>query len=548
MIISLLIIAGVITSIAAASTPDDFVRQFLEPGEFSYSRQVEYAGYYYYIVWVNATPTFVLKQYGDSYVFVNDTSMIHAILLRDFLNTVDISSEIATLNNSLVAFQSQRYPLQHDCEVSTGTDHLPCYDEDSCLQACLSVPSCRNYNQPSGGALVREILAWRQHNEMLDKNISLYQGNLSLAVQKNEQIDIAVSSMDALLAKFYPPINYIMNQNKLFKECPDCFFYCNPINFNTSYLAASNQTIQQLRAKLTPMASFAAVADEVRRQTILRTEKNRFALLMMRMESITQNLTHQATPILARIRDDAVSFNLTRIQAIYSQAVAYGENKNYEPAFALEPEFNSIAGPLENRLKELQGILDRYDAMMARVSSDLFNATANANNALQKINDTALNESLEKMRNISDRMVELANQSDYFSAFELEDDYFWESKKVNEMIVNITIEYASITGLDVNVASLLNATGAKLRQDDVELREKHQNLSARFQTLRAAMNPPLNPSDVPQFKANLQSLYAEASSLSQLIDRMHRIRDRQLTYNQTKNLLIRLFFAWPKAW
>jgi len=536
------------SAIAMAATPEEFTQPFLQPGEYSNSRGVVYGAQQYHIVWVNATPTFVLKLLGETYVFINDTSTIHAVLLRDFLNTVHIETEVASLNSSMNSFQSQRMQKENACEVLTGTDHAACYDGESCLQACLSVPSCRAYNQPSGGALVAEVLSWRQQHDMMDGNISRYMGNLSLVAARSDQMDVAASSMETLIEKLYPPITQITTVNKLFRECGDCFNYCLPIVFNKSLLDTSKGYISQLRGKLAPMSSFGSQAENLRRETISRTERSRFTLLLIKMEAETGRLSDKAASLFPRIRDDEAAYNLTRIQSIYSQVRTYGEAKNYEPAFALEPQFDAIIAPLDARLAQLQATLDRYDAMMSRVNPDLFNATLNSNNALLMINDTSLEGSLEKMRNLSGRMQSLANESKYADAFELEDDYFWESGQVNTRIMNITVQYVELTSLQSNAATILNQTNGKLRPDDGELRENYTSLTGRFNLILAEMRPPLQPSNIPQLRSNLQQVSSDATALSQLVDRTHRIRDRQTAYRQAENMLKGLFFAWPKAW
>jgi len=526
-------------SLSLAATPESFVQPYLQPGEYTYYHQVNYSSKSYYIVWVNATETFVLEQAGDSFLFLNHTPTIHGVILQDFLNHLDINSELATLNSNFAAFNGSRQPRQHDCEVLTGTDHAPCYDSDSCLQACLSVPACRAYNQPSGGALVNAVLAWQTSEAQMDANLTEYSQQVSLIAARSDQSDVAVSSAQTILDRVFPPLDAI-RANKLFNSCHDCFNYCYPIPFNTSILNSSHAALGQISAKMAPMGTFPAIADDIQRRTYARINTGRFSAMLYNMTATEQSLAGRAADV-ARMRDPAIAANLTQLGQIISQVNAYGDAQDYEPAFALEPQFYLIALQLSARIASEKATLDRYDGMMANITASRFNITANANHALALINDTGLRASITKMENITLQMEILANETNFTGAFELEDDYWWEAGKAQSAITNVSGTYSEISRSQREVASLLNSTGAKIRANETEFRQEFANLSATYDMTMRSMGPPIQPADAAGIRANFTSLAQGLEGLGDRIDAAHEREVKDACSAQLRDIVRFLF-------
>lgn len=509
--------------LATAVTPEAFVQPYLQTGEFAYSRQVNYSSKTYYLVWVNATETFVLEQVGETYSFLNHTPTIHGVLLQDFLNNVDIGGEISALNSQLSAFNSSRQPKQHDCEVLTGTDHAPCFDQDSCFQACLSVPACRAYNQPSGGALSNEVLAWRLANSQLDGNLSEYSQQLSLISQRGDQSNVAVSSARTVLDRIFPPVATI-RANKLFNPCRDCFNYCYPIPFNTTALNSSHAPLDQIGSKLAPMAGFASLAQDIQRRTYVRVNRARFDSMLYNMTATEQELDARAAEV-TRIRDPILASNIIQLKNIISQVRAYGAAEDYGPAFLLEPQFYLLVLQISSSIASHKATLDRYDAMMANITTSRLNITANANNVLSLINDSALRTSIGRLENISSQMESLASASNFTGAFELEDDYWWEENKAQQLIINISQTHGEIARDRDGISQKLSSTASKIRSNETQFQQEFANLSATFNSTLRSMGPPIQPANIPGIKANFTQL---SQGLLQLNERIDRQREKEL--------------------
>ncbi len=526
--------------LAAAITPEAFVQPYLKPGEYAYTHQVNYSSNSYYIVWVNATETFVLEQVGETYSFLNYTPTIHGVLLQDFLNHLSIDSELSTLNSNLVAFNNSRQPRQHDCEVLTGTDHAPCYDQDSCLQACFSVPACRAYNQPSGGALSNEVLAWQLAEGQMDANLTEYSQQLALISQRSDQMNVAVSTAGTVLDHVFPPVAAI-RANKLFNACPDCFNYCFPIPFNTDILNSSHAQLAQISDKLSPMSGFAVLSQDIQRRTFVRVNQARFDSMLYNMTATEQSLDAHAQEI-ERMHDAVVEANMTRLRGIIAQVRDYGTAEDYEPAFALEPQFYLLASQIDSRITSLKAILDRYDGMMANITASKLNITLNANNALALINDSGLRVSLERMDNITLQMELLANETNFTGAFELEDDYWWEAGKAQSSIANVSETYGEISRQQREVDPQISATGARIRGNETAFQQEFANLSASYDATLLSMRPPIREADVPGIKSNFTRISQGLLSLNQRID-VQREKELRDAYSSQFRRLIGFLFS-----
>ncbi len=523
-----------------SATPESFVQPFLQPGEFTYSRQANYSGHSYYVVWVNATETFVLDEAPPgTFSFVNDTSLIYGVLLRDFLNTLDVSGEIFNLNQKLAAFNASRQPAQHNCEVETGTDHAPCYDDDSCLQACLSVPACRANNPGSGGEMVHEVLLWRNNNSMVDGNLSLYSHQLQAVAGKTEQMHVEVSTAQDYLDRIFPPVAAI-GTNRLFNECPMCFNLCLPIPFNTSVLNSSRSDFASIDGKLAPISNLSARSERIRELTFARTHGSAYSAMVANMTSTYGSISARVAALLP-LRDSALDYNLTRLNMTLQMVMANGTAQDFDHAFALEPQFYSLATAMDGRIVELKALKDEYDAMHAEVSQALFNATANANTALSQINDPRLRESIGRLRNISDRMEALANASDMHSALALKDGFDYEDANANALIINITLDYSSLTGMKESDMQRLSDLNGKLRANYTGFRAEYANLSARFDNASALMAAPMRAEDVAPAKAELSAVAQAAAALSIRVEAQIR-RDDWAALTSQIALAFRLIF------
>ena len=514
----------ILLPLVAAATPESFVQPYLEQGEFAYSRSVGYYNQSYHVVWVNATETFILHEASpESFSFVNETPLIYGVLLRDFLNMLEIGPEISSLLGKIQSFNASRQPRQENCEITTGTIDWPCYDFDSCLQACFSVPACRAYNQGSGGALVEEILLWRQNNSMLDANLSLYSGQVSKIAEKTEQIHVETSTAESYLGRLFPPITAI-KENRIFNECPTCFFYCHPIQFNNSALDSSFDDLAAIRAKLAPMGNLSQRADKIRQLTFTRTHGSQYSGMIANMTQTYNGVSSRMRAVLP-LRDAALDYNLTRLNSTLQMALTNGSAKNYEAAFALEAPFYGIAAPMDLRLKELEALKAEYESMRAQVSSMFLNATANANTALSQINDSQLRGSIERMRNISQRMDELANASNMRAAIELKGDFDYEAASANALIVNITLTYSSLLQAKESDAQRLSDLSGKLRANHTDFKQEYDAISARFEGASSLMSAPMDPANVAQAKSELSLVAEQASDLSERVDARNRRED-----------------------
>jgi len=524
--------------LAAAATPDSFVQPFLQPGEFTYSRPVTYANHPYHIVWVNATETFVLDEAAPgTFSFVNSSSLIYGVLLQDFLNNLEIGQETSNLNQKLNAFNSSRQPREGNCEIETGTDHLPCYDSDTCFQACLSVPACRASIRPE---LVQEILLWRNNESMLEANLTTYAQQVAEIGRKTDQIHVYVSSAESQIAKVLVPVSAIQS-NKLFSECPMCFNSCHPIPFNVTALNSSRNDLASIRGKLGPMANLSERAEKLRQRTYARTMGSTYDVMVFNMTD-TFNGLHSRVKALLPLRDSALDYNLTRLNNTLQMVIANGSSKHFDEAFALEPEFYALATPIDARIRELKLIKDRYDAMHADVEASLFNATANANNALSQINDSRLGATIGRMRALLTAMESLANRSDMLSALELRDDFDYESVAANGMIINITESYASLTRARESNGQQLFLINAKLRANHTAFRQEYEGLSARFDGASTLMRPPMRQEDVAPAKAELAAIAQSAADLSGRIDTQKKREDWAVLKAQFSLYFKTLFF------
>ena len=542
------LLLSIASAAARAGTPIEFVQPFLEPGEFAVSHHVAINSEAYDVIYVNATPAFVVRELGSAYAFLNDSSQIHAVLLADFLATVDVAGQVSNLNASIDSFKRSRAASETDCGVLTGTHDAACRSEDACFQSCISVPACRAYNQGSGGDLVREILAWQNEKALLDGNISLYEGNLSIVASRTSQIDVAASSMETLLSRFNAPIAYLANVTRLFRSCPNCFGYCMPIPFDLHSLAVSGDAVTLLRSKLQPISGLASQAESVRRETVARTQKSAFATFIMGLQATADSLSGRAASVFPRVHDAQAEYNLTRIRQIASQAAAFGEQKDFDAAYALEPEFLAISAALASRLSEIEATLSRFDSMEAEVTADFLNATANANTALAQINDSELAASIEKLRNITNEMKARANASRYADAFELEDDYYWESANANARITNLTLLASEISALRENAIALVTRDAEALRPNDADLRARQENLSAALTRALTAARAPIPFGEAHAVKQALLAVSSDATELSGYIGRVHAVGDRKAAYAQAETVFANRFLSSARPW
>ena len=520
---------------SALAQPDSFIQPYIQPGEFYYYQQTNYSSKTYFVVWVNATETFVLEQTATgAYSFVNSSSIILGVLRQNFLDTVSIDGELDGLRQRLADFNASRQPSQAECEVMTGTDHLPCTDPDSCLQACLSVPSCRAYNQPSGGALVHAILEWRNNNSMLDGNLTLYASNLSFIEGRTGDIEIAVNSAEMLLDRMFQPVEAI-GQNKLFRECPDCFNYCRPIPFDTLQLNASRSLLSALRRKLSRLDELPSVALLVQQRTYARTNRVRFQFMLENMTGELDNLTALAAP-LATMRDRKLDEDMASLSSMLSQVRSYGQNENYGPAFELEDDFAATAGRVRLRIAALTLILNRYNEMVANATMRRSLLRAQADPVLRDVNDTELSRLLEKVDNITSEMNATAEAGDYASALELEDDFGYYSSLALERAQNTSSKYSALVAKRDEASLLLANLTASIRENETDFLGELQNLSARFNALQQRMHP-VQEDEIASVTDGFSQLSRDAGGLLQRVDE-RRVAERK---EQSRRQLVALY-------
>lgn len=71
-----------------------------------------------------------------------DKNNIENVLLTKFDEESMIEYKRTQIKEFILQFNESQYPNRATCEKYTGVDRMPCYDRDSCLKSCYSVPVC----------------------------------------------------------------------------------------------------------------------------------------------------------------------------------------------------------------------------------------------------------------------------------------------------------------------------------------------------------------------------------------------------------------------
>ncbi|VVB65410.1 Uncharacterised protein [Candidatus Gugararchaeum adminiculabundum] len=160
-----------------------------------------------------------------------------------YLKSANISIKqpaIASIRAQVFTFNSSRQPAETDCDRLTGLGQNPCYDQESCLNACNS-QICRQYAIGVGEPFINWMEDYSTARRNLDNALTEFDANSKgfidqYGVQDDEAVKRAFTNLDTAEAQAI-----LINENELFNKQAQGL--CDPIAMNISALRKAREEL-----------------------------------------------------------------------------------------------------------------------------------------------------------------------------------------------------------------------------------------------------------------------------------------------------------------
>jgi len=315
----------------------------------------------YYIVSAGGNETYAVD--GSDGSTVQDAAMLTSILQQDAQNRAGYGAKVSSATEFPGAVAAAKQASEAKCLQYIGDDSNPgCYDRQSCLVSCFSVPQCEVIVQSDG--FLEAAMDWDFRRKEFSAALDAYSDGIDAIRFDPRAIDAKI----AILANM-SSLAENMSQNGIFLSKNEtgcsganitrrCYEYCPQIDYSAALIPAQAQSLAGLKGVLASMASQGARAEAIINRSMendayLSSRGKEYEEFRIGMKNDIRALKAESVELAKTVKDPQVASMISQLENISAQAKNYSDSGYYRKALALRSQF----GPLSN-------------ATFARVDSD----------------------------------------------------------------------------------------------------------------------------------------------------------------------------------
>ncbi len=320
------------------TTVAQVAKAYAEPGETVTVSKFTVDGQSYWFVYIDGEETFIVDSNKD--IIRNQTRLrqVLADYSREAFNYEEKSNELRDAYNNFV---SSMYPEKAKCEQYTGVDRMECYDKESCLVSCRSVPYCGRQVRED---LINGLIKWNADRNSIDSEISSINESLSSLPEDAtfySKMSSKISSLVSDLKSWQKSYLYTTQ-------------FCDPMNINYSEADHVKSLLDDFYTFYGGMSAVYSRAD-----LIFRRGENRIQYIETREErynSLYSNLTKtlselQSIYLKANFTSSDYSKQLSYSNKVLQNVSSFRSMGKYKEALALGESLQSNLSKLRNDIK-----------------------------------------------------------------------------------------------------------------------------------------------------------------------------------------------------
>lgn len=242
-----LLILSLFCFVLFSQTVAQVANQYIEPSENYVLTKITSGGNDYWIINVNGRDELLIDSTPK---LIQNKNEITNILITKFEEESMIEYKREQIHSFISQFQESQDPQRNTCEQYTGVDRMPCYDKESCLKSCYSVPICSMIRSEP---FIFTILDWNIVREKVDESFSKVYDDLEKAntisgySRLRSSINILKSDMEE------------MEENGLYTV----YGFCGEMDLSYSSLNSATTTILEIEDSLSSEPTVRNKANEL---------------------------------------------------------------------------------------------------------------------------------------------------------------------------------------------------------------------------------------------------------------------------------------------
>ena len=284
---------------------------------------------------------------------VSDLSLISDILGQDTRSREEYEEKISSAIEFPGLVNDAKMLSEGKCLQYIGDDSDPgCYDRQSCLVSCFSVPQCEIIVQSDG--FLEAAMDWDFRRKEYASLVEAYSDGIEAVRFDPHTIDrkLSILSNMSLLAQN-------MSQNEIFLDKEEagctgrnitrrCYEYCPKIDYSQpliSYQAQSLASLKNALAKLGQQQSRAQAIlnSSLENDAYVSSRGKDYEEFRLRMKNEINTLKAENAVLAQTVYDPQINISIMQLEGIFNESKNYSESGYYRKALALRSQFEPLS-------------------------------------------------------------------------------------------------------------------------------------------------------------------------------------------------------------
>jgi len=289
------------------------------------------------------------------------------------------------------------------CLQYIGVDSDPgCYDKQSCLVSCFSVPQCEIIVQSDG--FLEASMDWNSRRKEFASGLGAFSNGIEAIRFDASAIDARLEILSNLLL-----LAQNMSQNEIFldKEAEGCsgrnitrrcYEYCPAIDYSQQLISSQAQSLSSLKNTLAKIGQQGSRAEAISNRSsendaYVSSRGKDYEEFRMRMKNEINALKAESSALAETVYDPQINVSIGQLESIFNKSKNYSEAGYYKKALALRPQFDSLANDTGQQVNYDKAAYVSYMMGVSGIEENLKNSAwliGNASVSYYRANLTAL--------------------------------------------------------------------------------------------------------------------------------------------------------------
>jgi len=292
---------------------------------------------------------------------------------------------------------------EDECVQYIGDDSDPgCYDRQSCLVSCFSVPQCEIIVQSDG--FLEASMDWNSKRKEFASGLDAFSNGIDAIRFDASAIDarLAILSNLSLLAENMSQNGIFLNKEEAgcsgLTATRRCYEYCPKIDYSPSSISSQAQNLASLKSALAKIGQQQSRAEAMLNRSLendayVSSRGQDYDDFRMKMKGDIRLLKAEGLVLAPSVLDPQVDDMIAQLENISSKAKNYSDAGYYKKSLALRPQFESLANETSQRLNYDEAVYTSYLLGVSGIEENLKNSAwliGNASVSYYRANLTAL--------------------------------------------------------------------------------------------------------------------------------------------------------------